>query len=76
MYVETEAKSNLNVAVISNLQTNFRLKLGLPKLTITLKASNLSTAHHKESNCISSNVPIEYPVREYKFDMKESDGNT
>ena len=62
---------------MSNLQTNSRLKLGFKKWTNIQKASGWLTAPNtaKTISCQAWNSLVEYPSWDYKFDIKESDGN-
>ena len=62
---------------MSNLQTNCHLKLGFKKWTNIQKASGWLTAPNtaKTISCQAWNSLVEYPNWDYKFDIKESDGN-
>ena len=78
MYALRELKQWTKLfSVMSNLQTNCRLKLGFKKWTSIQKASGWLTAPNtaKTISCQAWNSPVEYPSWDYKFDMKESDGN-
>ena len=67
-------KHQKTFAVMSNLQTNCRLKLSsnFHKVDKQTRCIN-GTKRHKDNQWQKLNSPVEYPKREYKFDIKESE---
>ena len=61
---------------MSNLQTYHHLKLDFQNVDNTGKWLIHGTEHHRDNQLNCQEHPIEYPIREFKHDIKESEGNT
>ena len=62
---------------MSNLQTNYHFKLDSQNVDQHTESKWLihGTKHRKDNQLQTRNFPVEYPSRESKHDIKESEGN-
>ena len=62
---------------MSNLQTYYHFKLNFEKVAQHSGGKWLipGTKHRKDNQLQSLDLPVEYPSRECKHDIKESEGN-
>ena len=65
------------LSITSNLQAHYHFKLDFPKADHHTGGKWLihGTKHHNDSQAQRLEPPVEYPSREFKHDIKESEGN-
>ena len=64
-------------SIMSKLQSHYHFKLDFPKVDHTQGASGQSTVPNtaRTISCKAWNSPVEYPSRESKHNIKESEDN-